>query len=69
MLSVLPGEQLFPVPAAVEKATGRRPHPITCIRWRSKLGLPSTKLGGRVMTSVEAVHRWIEATNRSEGQS
>lgn len=59
-------EKLFPVPKAVELATGRRPHPATCFRWRqhgiSGVWLETVKLGGKRLTSVEAVHRFVEAT-------
>lgn len=59
-------EKLFSVPRAVELATGRRPHPATCFRWRQRgisgVRLETFKVGGRRETSVEAVHRFIAAT-------
>ncbi len=63
---VCPNEKLFSVPKAVELATGRRPHPATCFRWRQRgisgIRLDTWKVGGRRETSVEAVRRFIEAT-------
>jgi len=59
-------EKLFSVPKAVELATGRRPHPATCFRWRQRgisgVRLETLKVGGRRETSVEAVHRFVAAT-------
>jgi len=59
-------EKLFSVPAAVELATGNRPHPATCFRWRqngiSGIRLVTLKVGGKRRTSVEAVHRFVAAT-------
>ncbi|MEQ8211044.1 MAG: DUF1580 domain-containing protein [Lacipirellulaceae bacterium] len=63
---ILPDETLLPLGAAVEKATGDRPHPSTLHRWRlrgvSGVKLPTVKVGGRRKTSIEAVRRFIEAT-------
>lgn len=60
---MITGELLFPLPTAIEKATGQRPHLSTCHRWRLKSANPleTVKVGGRRMTSVEAVTRFIEA--------
>jgi len=59
------GEKLFPVIKAVEMATGNRIHPTTTWRWRTKgirgLTLETRVLGGRTLTSVEAVHRFMDA--------
>jgi hypothetical protein len=57
------GELLFSLPTAIEKAIGQRPHLSTCHRWRLKKANPleTVKVGGRRMTSVEAVSRFIEA--------
>ncbi len=60
-------EKLFSVPKAVELATGRRPHPSTCFRWRQRgisgVRLETIKAAGRRETSVEAVHRFFAATD------
>jgi hypothetical protein len=62
-------EKLFPVPSAVERATGYRSHPSSCHRWRtsgvSGVRLETTKCGGKRLTSVEAVHRFNEAVTRA----
>jgi hypothetical protein len=52
---------------AVEAATGRRPHLSTVLRWcqrRNRYGvkLESWMIGGRRVTSREAVRRFNEAT-------
>jgi len=59
---MITSEKLFPVPTAFEKATGFRPHPSSCYRWRTS-GVKGVKLetqrnGGRRVTSIEAVHRF-----------
>jgi hypothetical protein len=58
-------EQLFPLVQAVEKATGRRVHLCTCLRWGSKgsvgVRLETVVLGGRRLTSPEAVLRYMHA--------
>jgi Protein of unknown function (DUF1580) len=63
------GEALFPVPAAVERATGQRPHPSSCHRWRLRgirgVRLETLRLAGRRVTSVEAVRRFIDAITRA----
>jgi Protein of unknown function (DUF1580) len=65
-------EQAFPLVQAIEKVTGRRVHLSTAHRWRLK-GIHSVKLdtalvGGRRMTSPEAVVRFLEATtNAADG--
>lgn len=67
---MLRGEKLFSLPTAIEKATGHRPHVSTCHRWRLKKTNPlvTVKVGGKRMTSVEAVFRFIEAnTNAADG--
>ena len=60
---MIQGETLYSVATAIEKATGRRPHPSTAHRWRLRREHPleTWKVGGRRMTSVEAVIRFIEA--------
>jgi hypothetical protein len=71
-----PGEKLFPVPTAVEIATGYRPDPSVPYRWEKvgvgieKVKLETVKLEGRRMASVEAVLRFIEATTlAADGES
>jgi hypothetical protein len=68
------GEKLYPVPTAVEKATGQRPHPTTTHRWRlrgiNNVRLKTVKYGGRRMASVESVVRFLEAvTQATDGES
>jgi hypothetical protein len=51
------------VPAAVEAVTGSRPHPSTCWRWCIKgsagVVLKTWMVGGRRMTTPEAVQDFI----------
>jgi len=65
-LPIAPGEPLLPMATAVHRATGRRTHVTTCHRWRLRgvrgVRLPTVLVGGRRLTSVGAVLRWIEAT-------
>lgn len=66
-----PLEPLFPLAKAVERATGHRPHLSTILRWcgRGVRGtvLESWMVGGRRLTSVEAVNRFV--SRRSETAS
>ena len=52
-------EKLMPLVDAVDRATGRRPHLSTVLRWCTKgnVRLESRILGGRRLTSVDAVLR------------
>ncbi|TWU29649.1 DUF1580 domain-containing protein [Bythopirellula polymerisocia] len=56
-------EKLFPLAKAYELAFGVRPNPSTCQRHRlhgiNGVKLETAKYGGRRMTSVEAVQRFI----------
>ena len=60
---MLTSESLFPVPAAFEKVTGQRPHPTTVHRSRLRgvggVKLETVRCGGRRLTSLEAVQRFI----------
>ncbi|QDT69057.1 hypothetical protein MalM25_19840 [Planctomycetes bacterium MalM25] len=65
MLTVAPGDVLLPVPTAIEKAIGYRPHPTTCTRW-TRHGVRGVKLatvvvGGRPRTTLAAVIEFVEA--------
>ncbi|HBE67300.1 MAG TPA: hypothetical protein DDW52_04045 [Planctomycetaceae bacterium] len=56
------------IPSAFEAVTGRRPHPSTCWRWATK-GCKGTRLqtfmvGGRRLTTVEAVREFIDECSR-----
>ncbi len=56
------------IAAAIEQMTGKRPHPVTCWRW-SKKGIAGVKLqtwrvGGRRLTTLQAVQEFIEASTR-----
>jgi hypothetical protein len=61
----LVSKKFLPLPEAVELATGRRPHISTAMRWitRGSRGvvLESHLLGGRRLTTVDAVHRFVHA--------
>lgn len=61
--------QSLPLLNAIEQATGYRPHPSTAVRWCSKPNrhgnvLKSWMIGGRRMTSVEAVRCYNEANTQ-----
>lgn len=63
-------EKLFPLVQAVENATGQRPHLATVLRWTMKpnrhgLQLESVFLGGRRLTSIEAVRRFMDCTTEA----
>ncbi|WP_461506906.1 DUF1580 domain-containing protein [Rhodopirellula baltica] len=65
----MPTDPLLPLLVAIERATGHRPHPSTPMRWCLKPNkhgnvLESWMIGGRRMTSVEAVRRYIDANTR-----
>lgn len=66
-------ETALPLVAAVEAATERRPHLSTVLRWsqrRNRYGikLESWLIGGRRVTSVEAVRRYCErCTEAADG--
>lgn len=63
-------ELLLPLVEAVHRATGRRPHLSTALRWCTKercgIRLESRILGGRRLTSPEAVLRYMEAVTRAK---
>jgi len=63
-------ETLYPLTQAVEKATGRKPHLSTVIRWTTRgsagIRLESVMLGGRRLTSEDAVLRFTEAVTRAK---
>lgn len=70
---MLQNENLFSLVDAVQKATGRRPHLSTCMRWCSKgsggIRLECTVLGGRRLTSPESVLRYMAAvTEKRDGK-
>ena len=68
-------EQHFELLEAIELATGRRPNYTTAWRWHRKgistpngrVCLECSRVGGRVMTSVEAVHRFNDTIQRERG--
>ena len=64
-----PQIDLLPLVEAVHSATGRKIHLSTVLRWcmagRSGHRLESWILGGRRMTTTEAVIRFIDATTQS----
>ena len=66
-------EKLFPIPQAIELATGQRIHPATTHRWRLKgvsgVRLETVKLGGKRLCSVESVHRFVAATTSAADEA
>ena len=71
MLTISPGDELLPVPAAIEKSIGYRPHPTTCSRW-TRQGVRGVKLatvmvGGRPRTTAAAVIEFIKAQTERSG--
>lgn len=64
-------EKLLPLVAAVEQATGTRPHLSTVIRWATRgcrgVRLETAFVGGRRFTSVDAVRRFVEAGTAQSG--
>lgn len=63
------GDVLLPVPEAIERAIGYRPHPTTCSRWSRKgirgIKLQTVQVGGRPRTTEEWVVAFIEATTEA----
>lgn len=57
------------VPSAIEAATGQRPTPTTCWRWYTRgskgVVLQTWMLGGRRVTTQEAVQDFIERRTKS----
>jgi len=68
---MLERENLLPLAVAVENATGRRVHLATALRWASKgsagVRLETVMLGGRRLTSEEAVRRFTAECTRRRG--
>jgi len=68
-------EQHYELLEAIELATGRRPNYTTAWRWHRKgistpngrVYLECSRVGGRVMTSVEAVERFNTTIQRERG--
>jgi len=66
-------EKLQPLPAAVEAATGQRPHPSTLHRWRLRgiagVKLETVRCGGRRLCTIEAVRRFLNGvTAATDGE-
>jgi len=66
----MPTQELIPLVEAVQEATGRRLHLSTVLRWcqrpnRHGIRLESWIVGGRRLTSIEAVQRYIDANTRA----
>ncbi len=67
------GEKLLPLAAAVDEATGQRPHPSTLHRWRlrgiSGVKLETVRVGGRRMCTVDSVRRFLAGvTSATDGE-
>ena len=64
--------QYQPLVDAIYEATGRRPHLTTALRWclkgTSGIKLESWKVGGRRVTTVDAVEAFVAATTAASGQ-
>ncbi|MEM9351607.1 MAG: DUF1580 domain-containing protein [Planctomycetota bacterium] len=62
-------EHLMPVVDAIARATGKRPHTATIYRWRTRgvrgARLETVVIGGRRVTSVDAVRRFVRETTAS----
>ncbi len=62
-------EKLLPLSAAVESATGQRPHPSTLHRWRLRgikgVRLETIRCGGKRLCSIEAVRRFLESVTEA----
>lgn len=72
MTTRLTEEKLHALVEAVEIASGQRLHLSTILRWctrpRRGIKLESVMLGGRRLTSVQAVHRYMQAiTEATDG--
>lgn len=69
MKSTDENEKLFPLVEAVEQETGIRPHLSTALRWSTRgsrgIKLETWILGGRRLTSREAVRRYIDASTQA----
>jgi hypothetical protein len=72
-MSIFSQESLSPLVCAVEKATGHRPHLSTVIRWcirgSSGIRLESKVLGGRRLTSPEAVRRFMDSVTAAKDRT
>ena len=68
---MLENEKKLPLVPAVEAETGRRVHLCTALRWAQQgskgIILESVFLGGRRLTSVEAVRRFVAACSERSG--
>lgn len=69
-LPAIQKEKLRPLCEAVFEATGTKPHLSTVLRWAARanadgIRLETLILGGRRMTSVEAVLRYSAATTEA----
>jgi hypothetical protein len=69
-LPQIQNEKLLPLCSAVHAATGTKPHLSTVLRWSTRgtadgIRLETQILGGRRLTSVEAVLRYMAATTEA----
>lgn len=69
-LPAIQNEKLLPLCEAVHAATGTKPHLSTVLRWSTRgtadgIRLETRILGGRRLTSVEAVLRYMQATTEA----
>ena len=73
-LRPIQSEKLLPLCTAVHAATGTKPHLSTVLRWSTRgtadgIRLETQILGGRRLTSVEAVLRYMAATTEARDKS
>ncbi|MEX1027123.1 MAG: DUF1580 domain-containing protein [Candidatus Paceibacterota bacterium] len=65
-MTTTPTKKLRPLVEAIDIATGRQPHLSTCMRWCTRgikgVKLASWMVGGRRLTTVEAVHAFVAKT-------
>ena len=65
--------RFLPLVEAIAAETGHRPHLSTALRWCQRgvggTKLQSWKIGGRRMTTVEAVREFVEATTSASDPS
>ena len=69
-LQPIQSEKLLPLCEAVHAATGTKPHLSTVLRWSTRgtadgIRLNTQILGGRRLTSVEAVLRYVAETTEA----
>lgn len=66
-------EKLYPIAEAVELETGRKVHYTTCFKWwktgAQGVRLETVVLGGRRLTTLAAIRKFIEAATAADSAS